>query len=87
MSLCKECKKFSVPEKTEKMDCHDCDAKPGEPHDDGCDTEWCTSCGGQRMCCDCEDHDKQKAAWTGYWPGSLEAMEKGVCLNCLSSSK
>lgn len=68
----------------EKTDCHDCGAKPGEEHrGDNCDVQRCSSCGGQRLCCDCEDHNPSKSKWTGIWPGMKEAVEKKVCLNCL----
>jgi hypothetical protein len=62
-------------------DCHDCGAKPGEIHQDGCDVERCSVCGGQRLCCDCEGHDKAFARWSGFWPGYLEAQALGMDLN------
>jgi len=52
--------------------CHDCNARAGQVHFEGCDTEYCTVCGGQRLSCDCEGHDSSKAFWTGYWPGTPE---------------
>lgn len=61
--------------------CHDCDAKPGEPHKKNCDTERCSVCGGQRLCCDCKGHDKYFAKWTGIWPGKAEADYLGIDLN------
>lgn len=65
----------------ELRNCHDCGAKPGGIHKDGCDTERCSSCGGQRLQCECPDHDKQFARWTGIWPGKAEAEYLGCDLN------
>ena len=61
--------------------CHDCGAKPGEIHKDGCDTEICSACGEQRLCCDCKDHDPLFARWTGLWPGIAESRMLGMDLN------
>ena len=57
--------------------CPDCGASEGERHQTECDVQICTVCGGQYMVCRCEGHSFDKAAWTGHWPGSLEAAEKG----------
>lgn len=66
-------------------DCHDCSAKPGETHKDGCDVERCSVCGGQRLQClgekECENHDKDFARWSGIWPGKAEADYLGIGLN------
>ena len=71
--------------KNELRNCHDCNAKPGEPHLRGCDTERCSVCGGQRLGCegddDCKDHDPLFAVWTGIWPGKAEAEYLGLDLN------
>lgn len=61
--------------------CHDCGVAPGMPHKDGCDVEMCSVCGGQRLQCDCKNHDKEFARWTGIWPGKAEADYLGVDLN------
>ena len=63
------------------MDCHDCKAKPGETHKEGCDTERCSVCGEQRLCCGCKGHDKGFARWTGLWPGKAESEHLGIDLN------
>lgn len=52
-----------------ERNCPDCQAKIGEQHHENCDVCLCTYCGGQRLQCDCEKHDPERAAWTGNWPG------------------
>ncbi len=61
--------------------CHDCGVKPGEIHEEGCDVERCSVCGGQRLQCGCEGYDSYYAKWTGIWPGAAEADYLGVDLN------
>ena len=63
--------------------CHDCAAKPGQCHKDGCDVERCSDCGGQFISCGCGSatHDKDFAKWTGIWPGFAEAEHLGIDLN------
>lgn len=57
--------------------CPDCHVAPGETHVSGCDVERCSSCHGQWIGCDCEDHDPKASAWTGEWPGVVECRERG----------
>jgi len=70
-----------VPSKPMNMElCHDCGAKPGEFHHDGCDTERCPACGGQLLSCGCSDaeiNEYPRQPWTGEWPGVLECQEFG----------
>ena len=62
-------------------DCHDCGAKPGEVHVDGCDMEHCSVCGFPRLGCGCKGHDKAFARWTGFWVAELESEALGIDLN------
>lgn len=68
--------------------CGDCGAKPGEPHDDGCDVARCLVTGRQRISCDVgttvfgwaeplPHDDCGRQAWTGEWPGVAECEELG----------
>lgn len=70
-----------MPAKRTLQNCHDCSAKPGQPHVEGCDTERCSVCGGQSFLDDCEGHDPLFARWTGLWPGAAEADMLGLDLN------
>jgi hypothetical protein len=76
--------------------CPDCGVAPGEIHEDGCDVEICTVCGGQRLQClwlggqfhSGAFHDKEAAKWTGYWPVVKEddmklARERGIRMDQL----
>jgi hypothetical protein len=66
--------------------CPDCGVSPGEWHVAGCDVEPCPYCGGQYVCCDCDDVPlDDRLAWTGYWPGELEAVRLGY-FSVLSST-
>ena len=57
--------------------CPDCGTAVGEPHQNECDIERCSVCGGQRITCDCEGHDPLLTVWTGSWPESEDA-EYGI---------
>lgn len=57
--------------------CHDCGARVGMPHEDGCDVARCMWSGGQRLSC-LMSHDCGEDVWTGQWPGEAEAVEMGL---------
>lgn len=65
--------------------CHDCKAIAGMRHQPGCDVERCSVCGGQRIQCNCRQHDPGFARWTGLWPGEAEAMALGLNLNDMAA--
>ncbi len=64
--------------------CPDCGVEPGQKHVECCDVARCSTCGGQRLSCSCEEENED--VWTGIWPGTLEALEqKLIC--CWNDSK
>lgn len=56
--------------------CPDCGASSGTKHTDGCDVARCTSCGGQRLFCNCPNGES--SVWEGLWPGTKECYEAGL---------
>jgi len=64
----------------ELPNCRDCQAQPGQLHEEGCFVEDCPYCGGQLASCDhCFEYppDDDRMPWTGEWPGVTEAREFG----------
>lgn len=66
-----------------QIDCPDCTARIGDPHDAGCDVAICPTCGQQAMSHDAYDprtrtyHVPAATYWTGFWPGVIECRERG----------
>ena len=61
--------------------CFSCKVVAGKIHKKKCDIERCSECGGQKLSCECEGHDKQFSRWTGFWPGELECKSLNMDLN------
>lgn len=64
--------------------CNDCQANPGDAHDEGCDVARCMLTGQQRIQCDecrhcntCTHTSCDPDIWTGEWPGLAECREYG----------
>jgi hypothetical protein len=63
--------------------CQECDAKPGELHQLGCDVECCSRCGHQLLLCEHSlgsekpPPDNERMPWSGEWPGVAECREFG----------
>jgi hypothetical protein len=51
--------------------CHDCGAKSGYLHHNGCDMESCPKCGGQLLSCDCGGNEPS-------YIGSKKELEKYI---------
>lgn len=55
-----------------------CGAKIGEYHSDGCDIARCRKCGEQAWACGhATDKKSYPDVWTGYWPGTIECVDRG----------
>jgi len=67
--------------RSELHTCHDCNAKPGELHELGCDMETCPKCGGQLISCSCNNKlglsNKNRISWLGEATGVAECREWG----------
>lgn len=60
--------------------CPDCNVKPGENHEPGCDIEQCANCGRQAIGCGCEESEYgalKPLPWTGEWPGDSDCRMLG----------
>jgi hypothetical protein len=74
-------KQTPVCQTVELDNCFNCKVVAGKIHKNRCDIERCSVCGGQYVSCKCEQHDKQFAYWTGFWPGELECKALNMDLN------
>ena len=74
MKITRETKPEELNKYFHKVICS-CGARIGQDHIDYCDVARCRDCGDQAAWCDCGKWNPD--TWTGFWPGTLEAVEKG----------
>jgi hypothetical protein len=74
-------KQAPICQTVELDNCFSCKVVAGKIHKKKCDIERCSECGGQKLSCECTNHDKQFAFWKGFWPGELECKALNMDLN------
>ena len=74
-------KQTPICQTVELDNCFSCKVVAGKIHKKKCDIERCSECGGQKLSCECTNHDKQFAFWKGIWPGELECKALNMDLN------